>query len=196
LDPKPSQISLEDIAYALSRVPRFNGHTENRSWSVAEHSVLVADLVLASYPQSSPGLILGALLHDAHEAYLGDRVRPVKLAVHHLLRRGDFAGQRDPFEILADRLDDAIHRSLGLVLSTDDRVKIRVADAQALRLERESFMPESPEWGQDLPSPPSGFTFCHRVGVGPSTPEAVRLSYLHRANFMVFAQNQKEASST
>jgi hypothetical protein len=61
--------SLMDIAVSLSRVPRFGGHTL-RPWSVAEHT-LACELMgqLRAYGT----LILGhLLLHDAHEAILGD----------------------------------------------------------------------------------------------------------------------------
>lgn len=69
-NPRPEDITIEDIAYSLARILRFNGHLKHQI-SVARHSCLVADLV----PEY---LALPALLHDAHEAYLGDIVRPVK----------------------------------------------------------------------------------------------------------------------
>lgn len=68
-------ISLIDIAQALSHICRYNGHIPI-FLSVAEHSVLVAQRVRelggddTAYRQ--------ALLHDASEAYLGDICRPVK----------------------------------------------------------------------------------------------------------------------
>ena len=65
----------EDIAHALSMNCRFNGHT-SAFYSVAEHSLLVADLVDmmgGNYQQR-----LEALLHDATEAYLSDVPAPFK----------------------------------------------------------------------------------------------------------------------
>lgn len=70
LDPKPEEIKIEDIAYALANQCRFNGHC-SRFYSVAEHSVLVASLV-------EPKDRLAALLHDASEAYLSDIPSPIK----------------------------------------------------------------------------------------------------------------------
>lgn len=68
--PQVDQIAIEDIAHALAMTCRFNGHTL-RFYSVAEHSLRVAEILPARYR-------LWGLLHDAHEAYCGDVVRPLK----------------------------------------------------------------------------------------------------------------------
>lgn len=70
MNPKPGQISIGDIAFGLSRVCRFAGHTR-KFYSVAQHSCDVCDMV----PDS---LKLQALLHDASEAYIGDLPSPIK----------------------------------------------------------------------------------------------------------------------
>lgn len=70
LDPRPDEIEIEDIAAALSKLCRFNGHT-NQFYSVAQHSVLVSRAC-------NPSDALWGLLHDASEAYLGDVIRPLK----------------------------------------------------------------------------------------------------------------------
>ena len=68
--PQTSDIDIEDIAWSLSNIMRFNGHLSTQI-SVARHSLEVSRLVPAE-------LQLAALLHDAHETYVGDVVRPVK----------------------------------------------------------------------------------------------------------------------
>lgn len=75
LDVKTEDICIEDIAHALSLQCRFNGHI-GEFYSVAEHSMMVADLVAEE--TEDPTVILTALLHDASEAYLGDIVSPLK----------------------------------------------------------------------------------------------------------------------
>lgn len=67
---RSEDICIEDIAIALSRIPRFLGHSSG-FLSVAQHSINVSKLV-------SPQHRLTALLHDATEAYLGDLPSPLK----------------------------------------------------------------------------------------------------------------------
>lgn len=68
--PSEDEVSILDIAHALSNQCRYTGHCA-RFYSVAEHSVLVASLV-------PPEWRIAALLHDASEAYLTDVAAPVK----------------------------------------------------------------------------------------------------------------------
>jgi len=71
-DPRPDEIDLVDIAHILCQTRRWNGACK-RFYSVAEHSMLVADAV-------PPEHRLQALLHDAPEALtgFGDVPTPIK----------------------------------------------------------------------------------------------------------------------
>lgn len=74
-DPDPSKICIEDIAQALSQIPRFNGHLKN-FFSVAQHCL---DMVnTCKYEISDNQMYLTILLHDATEAYLLDLPKPLK----------------------------------------------------------------------------------------------------------------------
>lgn len=75
LDPRHEEVLIEDIAHALSLQCRYNGHTTHH-YSVAEHSVLVADMVYSQTKDAD--VALAGLLHDAAEAYIGDVVSPLK----------------------------------------------------------------------------------------------------------------------
>lgn len=66
-NPDPDTINIEDIAHALSQIARFGGHTKE-FYSVAQHSVLAASIRPT----------LHTLMHDAHEAYIGDMPTPLK----------------------------------------------------------------------------------------------------------------------
>lgn len=74
LSPQRDDISVIDIAHALSHQCRFSGHTKFH-YSVAQHSVLVSKLLWAH----SPDVQLWGLLHDASEAYLVDLPTPLKV---------------------------------------------------------------------------------------------------------------------
>jgi hypothetical protein len=75
IDPKPEEVSIEDIAQSLSKICRFNGHTK-RFYSVAEHSLNVERLLRK---QGCNKIVrLYGLLHDAAEAYCCDIPRPLK----------------------------------------------------------------------------------------------------------------------
>lgn len=69
LSPQASDFTIEDIAHGLALQCRYAGQCRD-FYSVAEHSLLVCDLV-----QDDP---MKALLHDAAEAFLGDITRPLK----------------------------------------------------------------------------------------------------------------------
>lgn len=127
LDPKPDMVRVEDIAHALSRIARFNGHTHSEPYSVAHHSMLVADL-LASWG-APPAIVREGLLHDAAEAYYGDIVSPLKRAMVAGICR-----EVSDFEIVAERVDLVVRKTLGLPLLQSQLVKR--ADLVALAIER------------------------------------------------------------
>lgn len=70
-------ICIEDIALALSKICRFGGHTRD-FYSVAQHSLLVVQLILHFQRDVDKLTQRAALLHDAAEAYIGDIPRPIK----------------------------------------------------------------------------------------------------------------------
>ena len=76
VEPQPVDVTIEDIAHALSMLCRFGGHVDE-FYSVAQHSVLVS-LVVARFQPDNHALHRAALLHDASEAYLIDLPRPIK----------------------------------------------------------------------------------------------------------------------
>lgn len=74
-DPKPETVVIEDIAWALSRMPRFSGHSiPYIPYSVAQHCIRVAE----DLKEYGPDIQLFGLLHDAAEAYINDLPSPVK----------------------------------------------------------------------------------------------------------------------
>lgn len=70
VDISPDNVCIEDIAHALSNIPRFCGHLEN-NYTVAQHSVILSQMVNEYYA-------FEGLMHDATEAYLCDVPSPAK----------------------------------------------------------------------------------------------------------------------
>lgn len=103
LDPSPLDIELSDIAHGLARVARWNGQTRgDHAFSVAQHSLLVENIVTHLAPAASVQLRLAALLHDAPEYVIGDMISPFKSVVG--------GGYKE----VEHRLQRAIHLRFGL----------------------------------------------------------------------------------
>lgn len=103
LDPSPADIEIEDIAHGLARVARWNGQTAGASpFSVAQHSVLVEDILIRLDPARPSPDRLAALLHDGPEYVIGDLISPFKVVLG------------EAYKAIEQRLLKAIHRRFGL----------------------------------------------------------------------------------
>lgn len=82
LDPSPLDVEIEDVALGLSRVARWNGQTVgDHAFTVAQHSILVLDLLEAANRDAPRKLRLATLLHDASEYVTSDLITPFKAAL-------------------------------------------------------------------------------------------------------------------
>ena len=127
-NPDTNDIVIEDIAWALSRMPRFSGHSiPYTPYSVAQHCIQVAqDLA----PHGAK-IQLHGLLHDAAEAYINDLPSPVKHipAIHQVIKQ------------LEDRLMLAIYQALGITPPTlEEEAIVKVSDKTQQAVEAYNFM--------------------------------------------------------
>lgn len=103
LDPSPVDIEISDIARGIACVARWNGQTKgDHAFSVAEHSLIVADICADLLPSISARLELMALLHDASEYVIGDMISPFKNALGF------------DYKQFEEKLETAIHIRFGL----------------------------------------------------------------------------------
>lgn len=119
-DPRAEDVCIEDIAAALSKLCRFNGHV-SRFYSVAEHAVLVHDLVAGA--GGSDEECFAALHHDSGEAYYNDITTPLK----------KFLGAE--WRAIRESVDEVVAGALGIEPSMFHHPAIKVADTVAMRAE-------------------------------------------------------------
>lgn len=134
--PRANDVEFTEIAHALSQICRFAGHTK-RFYSVAEHCCRVADIL------PRPIRIHG-LLHDAHEAYIGDVTTPVKMCLGESVMLDFVANVEDP---LMRAIYEAANLTWQPARSIQDAVKF--ADQVLLMTERRDLMsPTRKSWGK------------------------------------------------
>jgi 5'-deoxynucleotidase YfbR-like HD superfamily hydrolase len=128
IKPDPEQITIDDIATGLSNACRFNGQL--KYWySVAEHSIHVAELVPKEYK-------LQALLHDATEAYICDVPTPLKRTLG------------EAYASVERVLAGAIGTKFGVDL-LNLSVPVLQADRAMLVSERDAFQQVPRSWGPE-----------------------------------------------
>lgn len=139
LAPVHANIKIQDIAHALANQCRFSGHVRHR-YSVAEHSVRVAELVESW--GFLPSVVLYGLLHDATEAFIVDLPTPLK--AHPTIGKGYRRAER--------RMMTAVRKRFGLRSREPDCVK--KADAVLLATEVRDLMANKPAHWRKLREAP------------------------------------------
>ena len=144
---QPHQISLLDIAHGLALTNRYNGQTV-RPYSVAEHSLLVVEIMEREFAEHDPGALLAGLLHDAHEAYVGDMVGPLKQALRDIAS-ADGRNMDDYMRIERTMQADVLSRFGAFADFSRNHYTITLADRVALATERRDLLPAGgPTWPQ------------------------------------------------
>lgn len=153
LDPRPEDVSIEDIAHALSNLCRFTGHVRE-FYSVADHCIRVSEIV-------APEVRFWALMHDAPEAYLLDLARPLKHA----------AGLGEVYRECEARLMAVIAERFGLELPEPPAVK--AADQVLLYTEKRDLMGRAPRpWADPVTALPGK--------IWPRSPKQAEEEFLQR----------------
>lgn len=150
MDPRVSEVKIQDIAHSLSNMCRYAGHCLH-FYSVAQHSVLVSQNV----PRENA---LWGLLHDASEAYLVDVPRPVKpsLGGYREIESGVMAVVCKAFD-LPPEMPDEVKRVDEAILA-DEAAQLMAAPPR--------------DWC--LREPALG------IGIVPWSPEVARVQFMQR----------------
>jgi hypothetical protein len=168
LDPSPMDIEIEDIAHGLARVARWNGQTVGEHpMSVAQHSVVVEEIVAHLEPAIEAKWRLAALLHDAAEYVIGDMISPFKTALGL------------DYQAFEDRLGAAIHIRFGLPARAPARIKalIKTADRACAFFEATQLAGfATDEALRFFGRPPPGYA----LRIEPLPPAIAQDRYVHR----------------
>ena len=183
LDPSPLDIEIEDIAHGLARVARWNGQTlGEHGFSVAQHSLVVEEIVAHLQPTLDPRWRLAALLHDAPEYVIGDMISPFKAALGLNYRS---------FE---DRLESAIHIRFGLPARTPAMVKTLIKQADRASAFFEATQLAGFEPGEALKlfgRPPKHYT----LHIDPLPAAEAQERYLHRFHLLAEASGHEATAA-
>ena len=121
--PEESDVTLDDLASALSNICRFSGHLPS-FYSVAQHLVNTSRIVPAQFA-------FDALMHDTAEAFTNDLPTPLKWAL-------------PVFKELEVRIEGAMAKKFGFNYPYPPEIKI--ADTQMLLLEKKYVKKDYRDW--------------------------------------------------
>lgn len=171
LDPSPLDVEISDIAHGLARVARWNGQTSGRhAYSVAQHSLLVEEIVGILEPARPAADRLAALLHDAPEYVVGDLISPFKAAIG------------DAYKSVESRLTAAILLRFSIPADPSGARSglIKAADTAAAYLEATALAGFTPEEAEAIFGTPRFDTGPLAVHLAPCSTEEAQQRFLAR----------------
>lgn len=183
LDPSPMDIEIEDIAHGLARVARWNGQTlGEHGFSVAQHSMVVEEIMAHVQPDIAPRWRLAGLLHDASEYVIGDMISPFKAALG------------VDYRTFEDRLETAIHVRFGLPARTPAAIKtlIKKADRACAFFEATQLAGFSHDEALEIfGAPPAGYS----LQIDPQPAAVAQARYVQRYHVLSEAAGFTSVSS-
>lgn len=166
--PEESDVTLDDLASALSNICRFSGHLPV-FYSVAQHLVNTSRIV-------DPEFAFDALMHDTAEAFTNDLPTPLKWAF-------------PIFKTLEEKIEAAMAKKFGFNYPYPPEVK--VADTEMLLLEKVYVKKDYREWPHYV-----GIEFEHqydKVDLKPWQPCRAKREFLERFEELSNGQYRKAA---
>lgn len=146
-----SKVELDDIAHGLSYICRYAGQC-GTFYSVAEHSILVSQIVQHLYPEDLESR-WAALLHDATEAYVCDLPTPIKRLL-------------PDYEAMEERLSSQISEVFDIRWTAEVKRRVKEADILALTLEMPALFEDTSPWTELLETHKDFPKLKTRFGIG------------------------------
>lgn len=164
--PEESDVTIDDIATALSNVCRFSGHLP-RFYSVAQHLVNTSRIV-------KPEFAFTALMHDTAEAFTNDLPTPLKFAL-------------PIFKELEIKIESTMGNRFGF--SYPYPAEVKLADTQMLLLEKNYVKEDTTVWEYY-----GDVKFEHLkelVDLGSWQPRRAKREFLERYNELKAIENER-----
>ena len=143
LKPRSGDVCLEDVAWGLAYKNRYGGHLG--LLTVAEHSLMVADIIQILWPES--GQELAGLLHDSCEAYTHDIQAPVRKFVKVSMPNGDLVTWGD----MERRVNTAVAKALDIHKDFYNSNEVAAADILAAAIEKKLLAPKASRGFPNIP---------------------------------------------
>jgi 5'-deoxynucleotidase YfbR-like HD superfamily hydrolase len=176
--PEESDVTIEDIASALSNVCRFSGHLP-RFYSVAQHLVNASRIV-------PPEHAFTALMHDTAEAFTNDLPTPLKWAL-------------PIFKELETKIEAAMSDKFGFQFPYPKEVK--EADTTMLILEKRFVKEDTSEWPlyeeieRNILKPANKIRLLNTVDLNSWQPRRAKREFLERFNELRIEQQTAQGNS-
>jgi len=154
-NPETCDVTIDDLATALSNVCRFSGHL-HQFYSVAQHAVNVSHLLPYAHEYSG-------LMHDTAEAFTNDIPTPLKIAL-------------PVFKELEVRIETAMAQRFKFTYPLS--AEVRLADLQMLKIEKEGLKRDPGHWAML-----EGIETDHLlplVNIRPMSPPEAKTAFLTR----------------
>jgi hypothetical protein len=181
LDPSPMDIEIADIAHGLARVARWNGQTVGEhAFSVAQHCLVVEEIMAHVQADLEPRWRLAGLLHDAPEYVIGDMISPFKAALG------------VDYRTFEDRLETAIHVRFGLPAKTPAPIKALIKQADRACAFFEAVQLAGFAHDEALAffgAPPAGYSLL----IEPLPASVAQERYVHRFDVLSEAAGYRSA---
>ncbi len=166
---RADDIDIYDIAHNLANICRFNGACPQH-YSVAEHSVIVSKLLSDEFK-------LWGLLHDAHEAYIGDVITPIK----------EYLGA-DRLASLKESLDILIAKKINVIRGPRTICQIKRMDHRITNIEGMLFFDD---WQDILIDDYRGDDYAKEIQmIECEPPEAAEYAFLEQFRILTGSETQ------